>query len=217
VLCQPYQRGAIGKSFTKRSRRYITRPTIRLELLTIRTDGKIQYEPKNPYRGGRHRTEPSRRAVTYFVFTPERPKQTYGAGTPPRHNLVRHHDVFTQGCHQQNSLMRILSTPRKCHKISTETDQSEYKLAAELGAADQLIAPVTWTQRRDGEPIKRALNMMGPPRHITDPDIIQKLLDHIRAPPGPNHHRSNLRQLCKARTCLNKQPSHLCPTFETPK
>jgi hypothetical protein len=170
--------GSIGTSFTKRSRRYVTRPTIRLERFTTRTDCQIQYELKNPYRGGRHLTEPLRRAVTYSVFTPELPKQTYGAGTPPRHNVVRHHEVFTQGCHQQNSPMRILTVPRKCHKIKTKTDQSEHKLAAELGAADQLIAPLTWAQRRDGEPIKRALNTTGPSRHITDPDIIQKLLNH---------------------------------------
>jgi hypothetical protein len=36
---------------------------------------------------------------------------------------------------------------------------------------------------------------------ITDPDIIQKILDHIEA----HHHRLNLRQLFNPKTCLDEQ------------
>jgi len=87
--------------------------------------------------------------------------------------------------------MRKLIVPRKCHKIKTRTDRSEHKLVAESEAADQLIAPLTWAQR-----LKRVFNIditlcplcggtMRVIADITDPDIIQKILDHIEAQPPP--------------------------------
>jgi hypothetical protein len=50
VSCQPYQRERL-----ERLCRYVTRPAICLDRLTVRFDGKIQYELKNPFRRGRHR------------------------------------------------------------------------------------------------------------------------------------------------------------------
>jgi len=58
-------------------------------------------------------------------------------------------------------------------------------------AADDLIAPLTWTQR-----LKRVFNIdisvcplcggtMRVISDIIDPDIIQKILDHIEAQPPP--------------------------------
>ena len=80
VSCQPYQRDRL-----ERLCRYVTRPAICLERLTVRADGQIQYELKNPFSGGRHRTEPPGRAVTHSVFTLGFPKQACRAGTqtPP--------------------------------------------------------------------------------------------------------------------------------------
>jgi hypothetical protein len=40
---------------TGRPRRYVTWPAIYLERLTVRVDGKIQYELKNLFRRGRLR------------------------------------------------------------------------------------------------------------------------------------------------------------------
>jgi ribosomal protein S27E len=58
VSCQLYQRDRL-----ERLCRYVTRPAICLDRLTIRADGKIQYELKNPFRRGRHRTAPH---IYYF-------------------------------------------------------------------------------------------------------------------------------------------------------
>ena len=58
VSCQPYQRDRL-----ERLCRYVTRPAICLERLTVRADGKVQYKLKNSFRGGRHRTEPH---IFYF-------------------------------------------------------------------------------------------------------------------------------------------------------
>ena len=53
VSCQPYQRDRL-----ERLCRYVTRPAICKDRLTVRADGRIQYELKNPFRRGRQRTAP---------------------------------------------------------------------------------------------------------------------------------------------------------------
>jgi hypothetical protein len=87
--------------------------------------------------------------------------------------------------------MRKHVVPRKCNKVLAKTDQSEHKLGAAPRVADQLIALLTWAQR-----LKRVFNIditlcplcggtMRVIADIADPDIIQKLLDHIEAQPLP--------------------------------
>ena len=172
VTCQPYQRDRL-----ERLSRYVTRPAICLERLKVRADGKIQYELKNPFRDG----------TTHILFSPLDFLSKLAALVPrPRYNLVRYHGVFAP-----NSRVRKLIVPRKCNKIKIKTDRSEHKLVAESGAADQLIAPLTWAQR-----LKRVFDIdislcplcgstMRVIADIIDPDIIQKVLDHIEAQPPP--------------------------------
>jgi len=85
--------------------------------------------------------------------------------------------------------MRKLIVPAKCKKV--KIDRSERKSVAESDAADELIAPLTWAQR-----LKRVFNIditlcplcggtMRAIADIIDPDIIQKILDHIEAQPPP--------------------------------
>ena len=134
--------GPFRTSLTRRPRRYVTRPAICLDRLTVRADGKIQYELKNPFRDG----------TTHILFSPLDFLSKLAALVPrPRHNLVRYHGVFAP-----NSRMRKLIVPRKGNKIKTKTDRSEHKLVAESEAADQLIAPLTWAQR-----LKRVFNIDG--------------------------------------------------------
>jgi len=84
--------------------------------------------------------------------------------------------------------------------------RSENKLVAESGAADQMSAPLTWAERRKRVfYIDLAVSpLCGGSMHViadmTDPDIIQKILDHIRGRLGHNHHRLNLRQLSNPKT-----------------
>ena len=80
----------------------------------------------------------------------------------PRHNLVRYHGVFAP-----NAKIRKLIVPKNnktlAKKIERKEDDKEHKIAAEAMTREELIAPLTWAQRRDGEPLKRVFNMMGPP------------------------------------------------------
>ena len=88
--------------------------------------------------------------------------------------------------------MRKLIVPTKCNKTKTKTNQRKHKLVAEPQAADELIAPLTWAQR-----LKKVFNiditlcpLCGGTLHvigrgrlrITDPDVIQKILHHMKGP-----------------------------------
>ena len=63
VSCQPYQRDRL-----ERLCRYVTRPAICLDRLIVRADGKIQYQLKNPFRGGRLRMEPHTYCFHLWIF-----------------------------------------------------------------------------------------------------------------------------------------------------
>ena len=176
VSCQPYQRDRL-----ERLCRYVTRPAICLDRLTLRVDGKIQYELKHPFRNG----------TTHILFSPLDFLSKLAALVPsPRHNLVRYHGVFAS-----NARMRKLIVPTKRKKTNSKVDQNQCKSIAKSESADELIAPLTWAQR-----LKRVFNIdisvcplcggttrvIGRGRlRIIDPDIIQKILDHIEAQPPP--------------------------------
>ena len=73
----------------------------------------------------------------------------------PRHNLVRYYGVLARGCHQPNARVRKLIAPTKRKKTNSKVDQNECKPIAKAESVAELIAPLTWAQRRDGEPLKR--------------------------------------------------------------
>jgi hypothetical protein len=140
VLCQPYQRDRL-----ERLCRYVTRPAICLERLTVRADGQIQYELKNPFRDG----------TTHILFSALDFLSKLAALVPrPRHNLVRYHGVFAP-----NARKRKIVVPTKRKKTKSKLDQNECKSIAKSESADELIAPLTWGQRRSGEPLKRVFNI----------------------------------------------------------
>jgi hypothetical protein len=154
--------------------RYVTRPAICLERLTVRADGKVQYELKNPFRDG----------TTYILFSPLDFLSKLAALVPrPRHNLVRYHGVFAP-----NSKIRKLIVPKNNKRLVKKVEKKEDEEAA---SRDELVAPLTWAQR-----LKRVFNIditlcplcggaMRVIADITDPDLIQRILDHIAAQPPP--------------------------------
>jgi hypothetical protein len=172
VSCQPYQRERL-----ERLCRYVTRPAICLDRLTVRFDGKVQYELKNPFSNG----------TTHILFSPLDFLSKLAALVPrPRYNLVRYHCIFAP-----NARMRKLIVPTKRKKTKSKLDQNECKSIAKSESADELIAPLTWAQR-----LKRVFNIdisvcplcggtMRVIADIIDPYIIQKILDHIDAQPPP--------------------------------
>jgi hypothetical protein len=181
VSCQPNQRNQL-----ERLCRYVTRPALCLERLSIDSDGKVVYELKHPFRDG----------TTHILFTPTDFIARLAALVPrPRANLTRYHGVFAP-----NSPFRKFIVPgspkrarRKC-KTSTDSKPYESNPDSEQSNADPepLTAPLSWAQR-----LKRVfeIDISVCPRcggtlrviaDITDPDIIRTILDHLsqRAPPA---------------------------------
>ena len=173
VSCQPYQRDRL-----ERLCRYVTRPAICMERLTVRADGQIQYELKNPFSNG----------TTHILFSPLDFLSKLAALIPrPRHNLVRYHGVFAP-----NAKIRKLIVPKNNKTtVKKVKDKGDDKKPDEAASQDELVAPLTWAQR-----LKRVFNIditlcplcggtMRVITDITDPDLIQKILDHIAAQPPP--------------------------------
>ena len=80
-------------------------------------------------------------------------------------------------------------------KLKNKGHDKRHKMAEQAASRNDLVAPLTWAQR-----LKRVFNIditlcplcggamrvIGRGRlRITDPDIIQKILDHIEAQPPP--------------------------------
>jgi len=172
VSCQPFQQDRL-----ERLCRYVARPAICLERLTVRADGKIQYELKNPFRDG----------TTHILFSPLDFLRKLAALVPrPRHNLVRYHGIFAP-----NSKMRKLIVPKNSKSVKRKDDNKTRKKPEESAKRDELVAPLTWAQR-----LKRVFNIditlcplcggtMRVIADITDPEIIRKILVHIEAQPPP--------------------------------
>ena len=172
VSCQPYQRDRL-----ERLCRYVTRPAICLERLTVRTDGKIQYELKNPFRNG----------TTHILFSTLDFLSKLAALIPrPRHNIVRYHGVFAP-----NAKMRKLIVPKRRKRRTGKEDSKTDKTLSNATGQDELISPLSWAQR-----LKRVFNIditlcplcggtMRVIADITDPDVIQKILNHVEAQPPP--------------------------------
>jgi len=163
--------------------RYVTGPAICLERLTVRTDGKIQYELKNPFRNG----------TTHILFSTLDFLSKLAALIPrPRHNLVRYHGVLARGCLQPNAKMRKLIVPKRSTRVKRKEVTKTSKTFEDATSQDELMAPLSWAQR-----LKRVFNIditlcpicggtMRVIADITDPDIIQKILDHLTGPPRPH-------------------------------
>ncbi len=174
VSCQPYQRDRL-----ERLCRYVTRPAICKDRLTVRADGRIQYELKNPFRNG----------TTHILFSPLDFLSKLAALVPrPRHNLVRYHGVFAP-----NSTLRKLIIPKSTKRVRGKENSKPDKMSEfeEAVSRNELVAPLTRAQR-----LKRVFNIditlcprcggtMRVIADITNPDIIQKILDHIEAQPPP--------------------------------
>jgi hypothetical protein len=175
VSCQPFQQDRL-----ERLCRYVTRPAICLARLTVRADSKIQYELKNPFRDG----------TTHILFSPLDFLSKLAALVPkPRHNLVRYHGVFAANAKLRKQIVPENDKRRK--KVEDKGDNKTRKKTEQPAKRDELVAPLTWAQR-----LKRVFNIditlcpicggtMRVIADITDPDIIQKILDHLTGPPRP--------------------------------
>jgi hypothetical protein len=171
--------------------RYICRPAVSEQRLSLTPNGNVRYQLKTPYRDG----------TTHVIFEPLDFIARLAALVPkPRVNLARFHGVFAP-----NSKHRALVTPARRGKGSkpNATKAKQEQTPAERRAS------MTWAQR-----LKRVFNIdietcsvcggaMKVIACIEDPIVIKQILDHLehkveasepralpesRAPPAELHH-----------------------------
>ena len=174
IACQANQRDKL-----ERLCRYVTRPAISLERLTLRSDGQVQVQLKHPFRDG----------TTHLLFSPLDFIGKLVALIPrPRHNLVRYHGVLAP-----NATLRpgIIPATQQRERKKPADHQSHNSSTEAVPPTETLTAPLTWAQR-----LKRVfeIDITLCPRcggklrviaDITEPAVISKILNHIaRAPPN---------------------------------
>ena len=177
VSCQPHERHKL-----ERLCRYVARPPLAIDRLSVADDGKLCYALKHPYSTG----------ITHFLFEPLDLLARLAALVPrPRTNLTRYHGVFAP-----NSRFRRQIVPRRAARSTSRTDQKTLQVDSPPPAR---LHGLTWAERlrRSFEiDISTCVLCGGRLRviaDITQPQLIDKILQHIktsRAPPAraATHH-----------------------------
>ncbi len=149
--------------------RYISRPAVSTQRLSLTHRGKVRYELKTPYRDG----------TTHVIFEPLDFMLRLASLVPkPRVNLRRFHGVFAPN-HKWRG--EITGQAKKQSQAETQTtDVSELKTEGERRAL------MTWAQR-----LKRVFNIdieaceacggkMKVVACIEEPAVIKKILNHLK-------------------------------------
>ena len=154
VACEAHEREKL-----ERLCRYITRPAVSTERLSLTAQGNIRYRLKTPYRDG----------TTDVVFEPLDFIARLVALVPtPRVNLARYHGVFAP-----NHRLREQVTPARRGLCLAETANE---------AAPARHVSMTWAQR-----LKRVFNIdietcggaVKVIASIEDPAVIKQILEHL--------------------------------------
>ena len=147
--------------------RYIARPAVSEQRLSLTAQGKVRYQLKTPYRDG----------TTHVIFEPLDFMSRLAALVPkPRVNLTRYHGVFAPNSQHR---ARVTQARRgRGHKAKAS--------GPEEATAVECRAPMTWAQR-----LKRVFNIdietcsvcggnMKVIACIDDPLVIKRILTHLR-------------------------------------
>ena len=152
--------------------RYISRPAIAEERLSLTPSGKVRYQLKTPYRDG----------TTHVIFEPLDFIARLAALVPkPRVNLIRFHGVFAPNSRYRGQVTK--AKRGRGGRRATTADMEEPTPA-------ERRASMTWAQR-----LKRAFGIDietcpacgGAVRIIAcieDPEVIAKILSHLDAKAG---------------------------------
>ena len=174
VACQPHQRDRL-----ERLCRYVTRPPLALDRLSTETNGRVIYELKHPFRDG----------TTHFVFEPLEFLAKLAALVPrPRANLTRYHGVLAPNSKYRK---RVVPTPNKRAKRKRKHTAESKHTQDTKRESDKPLAPLSWAERLkrvfliDIEQCPRCGGRLRVIAAITQPEIIHKILDHVRKPQAP--------------------------------
>lgn len=130
----------------------------------------------------------------------------------PRHHLVRFHGVFAP-----NAKLRTYVVPRPPPKkgrsktARNTSPQHHNETSPAATAAPQ--APLTWAERLKrifGMDITKCPKCGGTLRviaDVTDPDIISRILEHVRAQGATNHQLVPVRWVASGQEPVGKTPS----------
>ncbi len=147
--------------------RYLTRPAVSTERLSLTAQGNIRYRLKTPYRDG----------TTDVVFEPLDFIVRLAALVPsPRVNLTRYHGVFAP-----NSRLRAQVTPARRRRRHAETTDEPPPIRH---------AAMTWAQRLDRvfkinlETCAQCGGAVKVLASIEDPVIIKQILAHLERRAG---------------------------------
>jgi hypothetical protein len=167
----------------ERLARYVTRPAVAEERLTLTAQGQVRYRLKTPYRDG----------TTHVVLEPlDFLARLAALVPPPRVHLTRYHGVFAP-----HAGLRAAITP--AGRGARRRDGAE--------EAPPAHAPMSWTQRLKrvfAIEIERCVSCGGRLEviaSIEEPALIERILEHLRqraqadqaplpgarAPPPPLH------------------------------
>jgi hypothetical protein len=171
--------------------RYVTRPAIALERLSLNRRGEVLLALKHPFRDG----------TTHLKFTPEDFLARLAALVPrPRANLTRYHGVFAPAHpwrSQVTGTEREDGRPRarpdvepaaagRCHPGPARSGERGDGLEPEQDAAPVPKAPLTRAERLRrvfGIEITVCPHCGGRLRvigDVTDPDVLDRILEHVR-------------------------------------
>jgi hypothetical protein len=181
VSCQPHQRQRI-----ERLCRYITRPPVCLERLSVNAAGQVIYRLKRPFDDG----------TTSVVFSPEDFIARLASLVPrPRSHLTRYHGVLAPNAPFRPAVVPASGPakrrPAKSRGSACQDSPPSRPHDESTGAP---LAPLSWAER-----LRRVfdIDITNCPRcggrlrviaDITDPDAIRKILNHVqqRGPPQGN-------------------------------
>lgn len=178
VACDARQRARL-----ERVARYVTRPAIALDRLSVDDHGRIALELRHPFRDG----------TTHVLFTPADWMARLAALVPrPRVNLTRYHEVFAPNCKLRTRVVPLPSgaTRKKCHR-SNRVGEHQHHDVRPVNDDGRPIAPLSWAER-----LKRVflIDISVCPycggtlrwiADITDPDLIHRVLQHVRSRSPP--------------------------------
>lgn len=153
--------------------RYIARPAISEQRLSVAGNGQIIYQLKTPYRDG----------TTHVVLSPIEFIGRLAALVPkPRVNLTRFHGVFSP-----NSKLRVKVVPGRLGVTESQATSNTYSMTWAQRLKRVFAIEIEKCEKCGGKLSAARLRVIA---SIEDPDVIAKILTHLGLDTPQEHNRS---------------------------